>query len=288
MEIELADERIMEEGLAEKTDAVAAAARDLEECIKKKIQFHTPLAADMTRLLDTGFDGPEAIHWSRLIYLPLPKISERTVSSKVQKWVQLSDFEMALDEQREKIKNIAVKRCPIQRCNASFIDEWSHRWDFHPDSSNRHWAPGPEPLKFLETNEQIMPLVESSDTRWQDAHVRETKEETEKDTFEPAMEKQEESSDPFHIEESEPEHLKTIGQTMALVESSGLRCQDLHARNIEEEREADIFELTKNPDLKYQMSQVRKFEEKTEIVRPEPEMKKKKGFVGSLSMKNQQ
>ena len=160
MKIELASERIMKEGITERRDAVAAAAGDLEECVKKKTQFHTTLVADMARLIDTGFDGPEAIHWSRLIYLPLPKISERTVSSKVQKWVQLSDFEIALDEQRGKIKNIAVKRCPIQRCNASFIDEWSHRWDFHPDSSNRHWAPGPEPLKFLETNERIMPLME--------------------------------------------------------------------------------------------------------------------------------
>ena len=42
MGIELADEKFMEEGLAEKTEAAAAAARDLEDCIKKKIQFHTP------------------------------------------------------------------------------------------------------------------------------------------------------------------------------------------------------------------------------------------------------
>ena len=56
----------------------------------------------MTRLVDTGFDGPEAIHWSRLIYLPLPKISGRTVSNKVKKWVQLSEFEVALNEQIEK------------------------------------------------------------------------------------------------------------------------------------------------------------------------------------------
>ena len=138
MGIELAAEKFMEEGLAEKTEAAAAAARDLEDCIKKKIQLHTPLAADMTRLLDTGYDGPEAIYWSRLIYLPLPKTSERSLSRKVQKWVRLSDFEIALDEQIGKIKKIEVKKCPIQRCNASFFDEWSHRWDFHPDSSSRH------------------------------------------------------------------------------------------------------------------------------------------------------
>ena len=51
----------MEAGLAEKIEAAATAADDLEKCIKKKIKLYTPLAADMTRLLDTGYDGPEAI-----------------------------------------------------------------------------------------------------------------------------------------------------------------------------------------------------------------------------------
>ena len=127
MGIELAAEEVMENGLAEKTEAAAAAAEDLEECIKKKIQLYTPLAADMTRLLDTGYDGPEAIYWSRLIYLPLPKTSEKSLSRRVQKWVKLTDFESALDEQRGKIQKIEVKKCPIKRCNASFFDEWAHR-----------------------------------------------------------------------------------------------------------------------------------------------------------------
>ena len=113
------------------------------------------------------------------MYLPIPKILERSVSIKVKKWVQLSEFEVALDEQIAKIKNIAVKRCPMQRCNLSFIDEWIHRWDFHPDSSNHHWAPGPEPLKFLETNGQTMPLTESSGLKYRDAQVRNLQEETE-------------------------------------------------------------------------------------------------------------
>ena len=57
------------------------------------------------------------------------------------------------------------------------------------------------------------------------------------------MKKQEESSDPLHMKEPEPKHLKTIGQTMPLVESSGLRYQDAHVRDTEEETEADILEL---------------------------------------------
>ena len=68
---------MMEAGLVEKAEAAATAEYNLERCIKKKIKLYTPLALDMTRLLDTGFDGPEASHWSRVIYLPAAKISEK-------------------------------------------------------------------------------------------------------------------------------------------------------------------------------------------------------------------
>ena len=82
-EVELRNEKVMEAGLVEKAEAAATAADDLERCIKKKIKLYTPLALDMTRLLDTGFDGPEASHWSRIIYLPAAKISEKPMSAKV-------------------------------------------------------------------------------------------------------------------------------------------------------------------------------------------------------------
>merc|ERR1711999_1730 len=45
----------MEAGLAEKAEAAATAAEDLERCIKKKVKLYTHLALVMTRLLDTGF-----------------------------------------------------------------------------------------------------------------------------------------------------------------------------------------------------------------------------------------
>ena len=50
-EVELRAEKVMEAGLAEKTEAAATAAEDLERCIRKKIKLYTPLAVDMTRLL---------------------------------------------------------------------------------------------------------------------------------------------------------------------------------------------------------------------------------------------
>ena len=79
-----------------------------------------------------------------------------------------------------------------------------------------------------------MPLVESSGLRYQDAHVRNTEEETEADILELMMKKQEESSDPLHMKDPKPKLLKfqeTIEQNMPLVESSGLRCQDVHVGN---------------------------------------------------------
>ena len=121
-EVELRAEKVMEAGLAEKTEAAATAAEDLERCIRKKIKLYTPLAADMTRLLDTGYDGPEAIQWSRIIYLPTPKISERPLSEKVKEWVKLTDLESALDEQIKNIQKTEVKECPIPRCSASFFN----------------------------------------------------------------------------------------------------------------------------------------------------------------------
>ena len=143
-EVELRNEKVMEAGLVEKAEAAATAAEDLERCIKKKIKLYTPLALDMTRLLDTGFDGPEASHWSRVIYLPAAKTSEKPLSEKVKEWVKLTELESAFDEQTVRIRNTEVRECPISRCRASVFDEWEHRWTYHPDSSSRYWRSGSE------------------------------------------------------------------------------------------------------------------------------------------------
>ena len=63
-----------------------------------------------------GLDGLEAIYWSRLIYIPHPKTLNKNVSKKVKEWVRLSEFEIALDEQMEKVKQIAIKRCINALC----------------------------------------------------------------------------------------------------------------------------------------------------------------------------
>ena len=76
--MELRNEELLEAGLVEKAEAAEAAAEDLEKCIKKKVKLSSLLAQDMARLLDSGFDGPEALHWSRIVYLPAAKTPEVT------------------------------------------------------------------------------------------------------------------------------------------------------------------------------------------------------------------
>ena len=128
----------------------------------------------MTRLLDTGFDGPEAAHWCRVIYLPTPKISEKPLSEKVKEWVKLTVMESAFDEQTEKIQNTEVRECPIPRCRASVFNEWEHRWNYHPDTSSRYWKSGPE-VSFM-TNIQTMAPADESSPKWQPRQTREVEE----------------------------------------------------------------------------------------------------------------
>ena len=188
----------MEDGITEKRDAVADAMEGLEQCVKEKTRRHMTVVEDMARRVDVGFNGPEAIYWCRLVYLPFPKMLKRNVSTKVKEWVHLSEFEVALDEQMAKIKQIMIKKCPTQRCNLSFIDEWNHHWDYHPDSSNYHWAPGPGPSAFLETTNQTTPLKESHGLRYRDAQARDLEViETEADDSESVVDKNEEPSDPL-------------------------------------------------------------------------------------------
>ena len=134
-------------------------------------------------------------------------------------WVQLSEFEVALDEQIAKIKRITVKKCPMQRCNLSFIDEWTHRWEFYPDSSSHHWAPGPGPFAFLKATSQTMPLKEGSGLRHLDAQTKDLEiEETEANNSKSVLETHEEPSDPLPKKESEKGHSKRDTDLRQIVE----------------------------------------------------------------------
>ena len=151
--MELRNEKLMEAGLVEKAEAAEAAAEDLERCIKKKIKLYSPLALDMTRLLDSGFDGPEALCWSRVIYFPTAKTSEEPLSARVKEWVKLTVMESAFDEQTRRIQDTTVKECPISRCRASVFDAWEHRWTYHPDSSSWYGRTESE-IPFMTRNQK--------------------------------------------------------------------------------------------------------------------------------------
>ena len=103
-----------------------------------------------------------------------------------------------------RIKQIIVKKCPLQRCSLSFINEWNHQWDYHPDSSNYHWAPGLSSSAFLETTNQTMALKENQDPRYWDPQARDPEvTETEADDSKPVVNKKEEPS--VSLSEEEPE-----------------------------------------------------------------------------------
>ena len=61
--------KMFKEGLTVKIEAAEAASRELEEFIMGKVSLSSSLAQDMGRLLDSGIESPEALHWSRLVYL---------------------------------------------------------------------------------------------------------------------------------------------------------------------------------------------------------------------------
>ena len=80
---ELAGREEMEKGLNEKRNAVTDAGEELEHLVYKKTSNHMTVFEDIARCVDVGFNGPEAIQWSRLLYLPFPPMQEKDVSSNV-------------------------------------------------------------------------------------------------------------------------------------------------------------------------------------------------------------
>ena len=83
--------------------------------------------------MDSGYSGPEAEQWSKLLYLPFPMIPEKDVSSNIRSWIQLGNYEASVDEQIAKVNQIVIRKCPLPGCDHTFIDEWSHRWQWHSE-----------------------------------------------------------------------------------------------------------------------------------------------------------
>ena len=129
----------MEIGLAEQKEATTVIEEDLKCIIKTVTYSHDEKLQEMAKFLDAGYSGQEAQEWAHLLYLPFPLTPEKDVSYNVGSWVQLGLYEASVDEQITKVKKITVKRCHMLKCDQTFFDTWSHRWEWHPDSSNHRW-----------------------------------------------------------------------------------------------------------------------------------------------------
>ena len=133
LKAELTGKEEMEMGLAEKKIAITDAEAELKNLINGLTNSHKETFQNMAKYVDIGYSGPEAEQWSKLLYLPFPMMPEKDVSSNIMSWIQLGDYEASVDEQISKVNQIVIKKCPLLGCDHTFIDEWSHRWQYHSD-----------------------------------------------------------------------------------------------------------------------------------------------------------
>ena len=141
---ETAGKEKMEKGLAEKKEATKDIEKDLK-CIVKGVTYsHNEKLEEMAKFVDAGYSGREAQEWSHLLYLPFPLTPEEDVNYNMGSWIQLGLYEASVDEQIAKVNQIIIKKCHMLKCDQTFIDEWSHRWEWHPDSSSHRWEWHPD------------------------------------------------------------------------------------------------------------------------------------------------
>ena len=119
---------------------------------------HIEMLQSMAKAIDKGYSRCEALQWSKLLYLPFAMLPEKDVSNKARSWIQLSEYEASVDEQIAKVNQIIIKKCHMLNCDLTFIDGWSHRWEYHPDSSNRFWGWHPDLFKSVEVKKQLTKL----------------------------------------------------------------------------------------------------------------------------------
>ena len=145
----------MEKGLEEKKEATKVAEKDLKSLVKGVTYSHNEKFQEMAKFVDAGYSGREAQEWSNLLYLPFPLTPEKDVNSNIGSWIQLGLYEASVDEQIAKVKQIDIKKCHMLKCDQTFIDEWSHRWEWHPDSSSHRWEWHPDLFESAVIKKQL-------------------------------------------------------------------------------------------------------------------------------------
>ena len=56
----------------------------------------------------------------------------------------------ASEKESDKANQTVIKKCHMLNCDLTFVDEWSHCWECHPDSSNRFWGWHPDLFESVE------------------------------------------------------------------------------------------------------------------------------------------
>ena len=131
--LELENKRMFDAGIIEKTEAAKAASEDLEIFVREQVSLSSQLAQDMGRLLDLGFEGPEALPWSRLLYLPTAKYPAGAFSPEVKKWIHLTVLEIALIDHRTRIEDAGVIEYLNTKRGSSMTNHWKINHLFGPN-----------------------------------------------------------------------------------------------------------------------------------------------------------
>ena len=129
------------EGLLVKIGAAEEQSNKLEKFIMERVNLSTPLAMDMGRLLDSGFEIPEALNWSRLLYLPTDQYPMTTLPPRAKEWIELTILEIFLCDHKDRIKNAGLDECPETSCRKVIFNN-EHQCSNQSGTSNQQPAPG--------------------------------------------------------------------------------------------------------------------------------------------------
>ena len=125
------------------------------------------------------------------------------------------------------------------RCNLSFINEWDHRWGYHPDSSNHLWAPGPDPATFRETTVQALTVKKNQDQRCWDPQGRDQEvRKTQIKEVKLVVSKEEEASASLPGKESGKQN---NGEVLKVLKMAGTEKPSVETNGINEEERTVIW-----------------------------------------------
>ena len=165
--LELENKKMFNEGLIVKIEAAEAARRELEEYIMGKVSLSSSLAQDIGRLLDSGIETPEALHWSRLLYLPTAKYPMTRLSPRAKEWIELTILEILFDDHKSRIMNAGLNEYP-ETTYREVMSNNEHQCSNQSGASSRHLRLPPADGSYTEK-----PIPEGEPEKEEESEVRE-------------------------------------------------------------------------------------------------------------------